>query len=1397
LPDYLGNIPVPEIVPSGVFPLVTDYPYGMTLAPGVVVHQFGSGNAKIEQRFFLGNGARRFTFRKAAMRESEREALHDFWEEHQGPYGAFYYDAPNPDGTFTRYTCRFANEPLAWEMVSDAASSTGLTLIEIPSGTPEYPLNQTVTRFPSQSLEAALLSQVQEIIPLVRIQPREPDYPTLYVSDRRCRIGDQLYLPRLLDFDGISQSMGNEADEARFVFGNADRVMRDLATDVDLYRAEIELSLYHVGTGIKLDLWKGDIVDWAADSGPEFQITAADGLYELNLPCPCRKISRTCWKEFDDGFSCPAATEGGTNLSTPCDKGFDTPAGCVFHNMQDYFGGILAKPQAVRVKDNSTGVWGFGRSTITSVSLVADSIYDQVVPEIYTNTPMPVNTKIAAGRDEGDFYIALGVVGEGPLGAYGQGHQLDGQLNHGPGNLGLRTSLGNDPNPDPFSLGAGGEGVQSYGPERAAGTAFIEIRRTDPKGLQLSRLGEHSLQAVVDQGLRGWVWTAAGQRSLQLLTSPVWIAINMLLRARGLRFADAETAEQYFDVDAAIAAAAICDERVPKLVGEGYETQFLFKGILQEEKPLRDWIQEVLMNSLSFCTFAFGKLKVGIRVNSSALEAFSTGNILFQSLQLAPAKPSFNHLTANFADEEFEFVSNSVQVYDIDHAKLQGAVSPLFLKSNMNLSGASTKSQAARIIAVRLREELGGTTAEEWKKARQLSFRTTVLALNVEPGMVCSLTHEDMPEGYGEFRVTGWRLNKDFSIDIQGRTTTDSMYDLVSGPKPADVPADPVPEEVSYAPADWNFDADTDTDGTLRLRNLTCKSYADGVDRAVFEVYYIPEDEVGYAATSDTMLANEQDTTMEVSGEPPRDGEWVLVEREIMAVEKVVPSGVNMSTATVRRGPQVFGDPANTADLHQSAITEVLTVDPETKAVLTLPTGLAIQPGWILYLVPEGAGVVEWQYISGYDAATGQCELVRPFETVSVGQQAMAHPRVWRVTAKTVPVNLGANFFRRPDRARYAVEIPLPFAGVVAVRGYLETRFGIRSNVLLKLFTAQAPQRLRTFGTTQYLMSHPDLPVGQIQDAFQRIRVETTQSFERAFAQKRGGQTAPPVKPPRSVATAVPSAFEYGGIIDIAGVPAPGDTISVSLGNPASESVFVQLPLYVVSSPEHETIAAGLCAWMNATEQFAAWYAAEVSGSQVRISDKRGVNGLISVQTSGGVTATAAGITSKLGISLGRRYALTFQDSVGGWESEPGPLSYSTGPTGGATRIEISDLPRTAGDDRVDRLRIWAAPDGQEAPLRLIVDVAIGAAAVADTFTEADLAIQAAYPGASQPASPGRVQATVKKDGAPWFELRIPADQSQSNIIHGLALNNVPQGTEITVDLDNQAEMVDLDVVLQ
>ena len=135
MPDQIGNITVPDIAASGTFPIIPEYPYGRANHPDVVIHQFGTGNAKIEQRFLLGTGARRFTVRRTWMNDAQRTSLRNFWESKYGPLGAFTYNAPNDDGNgTTAFTCRFANEPLSWQMVADWVCSLGVTLIEIPSG---------------------------------------------------------------------------------------------------------------------------------------------------------------------------------------------------------------------------------------------------------------------------------------------------------------------------------------------------------------------------------------------------------------------------------------------------------------------------------------------------------------------------------------------------------------------------------------------------------------------------------------------------------------------------------------------------------------------------------------------------------------------------------------------------------------------------------------------------------------------------------------------------------------------------------------------------------------------------------------------------------------------------------------------------------------------------------------------------------------------------------------------------------------------------------------------------------------------------------------------------------------------------------------------------------------
>lgn len=730
--------------------------------PRVVVHQFGTLDAKVEQRFYEGPGVRRFQVQMARLTPARRSALVEFFEARRGSYQPFTLNISEPDGSIASYTARFAQPSLQLDASADGSWRGTVELVEVPTTTPSYAIASTETRFPGTALKSALLSQAQEVIPLVRISAGAH---TLALADRRVTVGGTLYQPRLLSWGGISQGINGEADQASFTFGNGDRVFTALVNQLDLFKAPVQFSVFHVGTGIKLDLWKGFVGSWAFDGGPEFRVEAHDGLYALRLGYPARKIVR----QDDDPR-----------------RAFDIPN------------------QPVNVGGKK------GISRITSVSVANDTAYGRGLKDIWANsaTALPVECDVIAGRDESEFYAALGVVGRGPISGFGSGHTLDGQPNHGPGSLGLRRAYGGTPaagdetaadnqpdsGSDSFALDEVGQPLPV---NPLDGVAFLQIRRTDEKGIQSVRSEERKMTAFVTGGLGGWTWTGTGpySRSWQAsLTNPIWIAVNTYLNGLGLLWAADATQQSVFDVASAIAAAAVCDASVTKIIGAGTERQFAFQGILAEEKPLRDWIQEILGSCLGYYTLAFGKLKLGLRYNSSAVEAFSLGNILFNSLQLASRSPRFNDLTVAFPDEDYGYQQNTINWKDSDHIAATG----LPLKANVNLLGVTGKSQAARIATIKGREELGGLTAAEQLAGRRVQFRTTILALNVEPGMVCSMASADMPGGSGEFRVTSWQLNPDWSIDVAGETTCDSMYDLTVGEKPTDVTPEPLPERVAY-----------------------------------------------------------------------------------------------------------------------------------------------------------------------------------------------------------------------------------------------------------------------------------------------------------------------------------------------------------------------------------------------------------------------------------------------------------------------------------------------------------------------------------------------------------------------------------------------------------------------
>lgn len=1479
----IGNITVPEIAVSGRFPVVSEFGHGRAHTPRVAVHRMGpnSANGKVEQRYYLGSGAKEFTVRRSALTQRQRRELAQFWLDRRGAEGAFYYDAPNEDGTTTEYVCRFRDQDLSLDFLVHAVSTVGIGLVEIPTSNPSYSVTMELTRFPSEGFEDSLLEQVQEIIPLIRIEAKEAGYPIIWLSDRRCIVGGDQYEPRLLDWDGITQSMDGSSDQASFTFGNADRVMSMLVNDVDLFRADLQFGFYHVATGTKLNLWRGDVTDWKyAAASDTFSLSASDGFHELNQLYPRRKVSRTCWKELADGLNCPFDPGGEPPVgqlytirtltqsdgkpkqyefepkADSCDKSWDGRNGCLAHGMENYFGGIIAKPQSVRIS------WS-GEQPLTHTSLIADSIYGRAVPEIYCKIThpdlaigLPVPALISAGRDEGDFYAALGVIGEGPIAEFAaprfeqytnpdgsvslpyNPHKLDGQDHHGfvsekqKNNYGLRLGTitgaegchGYDPVPagdyNSFSLGEGANGIQRWGPERAAGTAFIEIRRKDEKGLQLSRLEQHSMETAVRQGLSGWTWTdnldGTFTRSDEMaaLNNPIWIAVNMVLRAKGLLAATSDDQLAHFDGAAACWAAFICDQETKKLIGDGNETQFAFTGIMADQKPLRDWLQEVLNNCLGFYTFAGGKIKFGIRANSSAVEQFSDGNIIWGTLALEPRKPRFWSITGNFADEEYGYAKNSVDLYDETYGKLVGGVP---MKAEMNYLGASGKSQVARLIATRLREELGGWRPEVQKVARRGSFRTTLLGLTVEPGTVIRLDHPDLPDypatidgsvdpeearsNHVQARVERWRLNKDFSIDVEWMSLHNEIYDLVAGPKPADVGLVPLPREETFKPANWRFHAYTERDGLLRLNRIAVGTHKETVHRGLFEVYWTNEATNVYGTLVGTIDANVTSFTM--SGHPPTDGRWVLIDAELMYVERYEPTIPNFGVVTVKRGQ--LGTKAIEHTRIDCTISEI---DPDNPCHLTVETGLGLRPGSRVVVNDGGGPPYDQQPIASYDPSTGDLYTTLPLTTADPGDAIYSDPRLWHIDVRREEVPFQPRFFSSPNRSKWEHTIDLKNAGVALIRGKLYNTRGIASDYVsvypvpgdamepqTEGYVSEFPHRIRTLGGHEFQWPLRDLPTGVTDDAFQIVRASEAQAFARGYAEVTGGVANALAAPP-AVSAVVPTELRTSGTVTLQGSVDEHTELEIRIEGDNE----IDVPVWVARDWMTKDIdgnwipltldetAVSVRDWCNGGDHFAAYYTAHADGAAIQITAKVGSGGTIVTDTMGPLVAIPSGMTSMLGILVGRKYAVAF--SGAGYTSELSPLSVSTGPTGAAERIEISDIP-ASGDPRVTNVLIYAAPDGRDKPLYLIASVANGTEAIADTTPESSLSGGAAYGGSVQPVMPGPVIVTLRRNGEDWCRLFIPADSARSNEVHGFALDPVAEQDEIAVDIDNQAEELD------
>ena len=95
--DTIGRITVPTVVNSGqTFPLTTQYPFGFSVERPVIVHRFGSLDAKQEQRYYAGIGPRKFQFKRPQPGLDRIAPAQSVLGVHAGPVAGVHVQRPQP-----------------------------------------------------------------------------------------------------------------------------------------------------------------------------------------------------------------------------------------------------------------------------------------------------------------------------------------------------------------------------------------------------------------------------------------------------------------------------------------------------------------------------------------------------------------------------------------------------------------------------------------------------------------------------------------------------------------------------------------------------------------------------------------------------------------------------------------------------------------------------------------------------------------------------------------------------------------------------------------------------------------------------------------------------------------------------------------------------------------------------------------------------------------------------------------------------------------------------------------------------------------------------------------------------------------------------------------------------
>ncbi len=841
-----GLVDIADPTIDGVFPLLPDFDVVRELDYPYIIHKF---SLKKEQRLLARRPRSTWRLRHEFVTQADLEDFYTFYEAHRKPDQLFYFYDPveancpfDETGADTqgRYTVRFKDNELDFQAIRDSVFAGQLELVEVNIETTAQEIGSpldfeiTTSRYPrdtsggSYILDMWLKSELtdaMDLVPLVVIMPKEVAQANyIRVSDRLCNIvqisfgnptefhGD--YIPRLLTWN-FSQER-NEGDRGTFVFDNADQVWDEYVNQVDIGRAIISWNLQTGGPQTDaqwtLKLWRGFILDWNSDrTAGTFTVECEGGIHALNSKLPRRTATTTCPLVFNFGIQCPWATAGSGGNPTFCDKGLDTPDGCVAHGMENYFQGVVVKPITATglLPRNSESIWQFGRKAYSTTSTPLKSIQDTVIPLVYGDGRQIVEGKIFEFRDESEFKVASAIVSDGPVGAIGE-VLLDGLAHHyvpGQANPGIRA------------LGTIGQDIGTIiDPDfRSSALAFVSTRVNDEVGIQ-SAADNHTMLVEVLRGLQclhTWFWTGPLDNHGYVDTSnPVIIAHDLLARATGSMPWAPQNIQltRYYRLDMFryTQAVAYCEATVDKLGGSGTEKRFEFRGVISEQKPAIEHLRDVAGHAPIDIVYTYGNIAFKVRKDDITTPqegqiTFEHGeNILQGSFHARRWDPAFNEIKLLFADEEADFQENSVTLYDEAAQKRIGfydgndsqlewvanaSKRPLVKQRQLNLTGCFRRSQAVRLGTQLLYEELGGATEAEQLAARVVELEAPIIGLAVEIGDVSRIVHPDLPGGEAFVRWDYFEFSNEWKVRLRGRTVTASMYSLTGTGAPLQVPS--------------------------------------------------------------------------------------------------------------------------------------------------------------------------------------------------------------------------------------------------------------------------------------------------------------------------------------------------------------------------------------------------------------------------------------------------------------------------------------------------------------------------------------------------------------------------------------------------------------------------------